>query len=95
MHFIGAAELLTVEILILISYFHLRLRPLSTLGCYFVQLLVLWGHLFCLLSGDRRLSVSRRLKPYYICGKSIGGTLFVHCMEVVCILDSPLWEVPL
>ena len=27
--------------------------------------------------------------------KSIGGTLFIHCMEVVRISESPLREVPL
>ena len=41
----------------------------SALGGYFVQLLVLWGHTFCPLSGDRRSSVSRRLKMYYFYGK--------------------------
>ena len=37
---------------------------LSTIGGYFIQLLVLWGHVFCPLSGGRSLSVSRRLKMY-------------------------------
>ena len=42
---------------------------MSALGGYFVYSLVLWGHAFCLLSNDRRLSVSRRLKMYYFYGK--------------------------
>ena len=32
---------------------------------------------------------------HYFCDKSIGGTLFVRCMEAVCISESLLWEVPL
>ena len=57
------------------------------------KLLVRWGHVFYPLSSNRRLSVSRRLKMYYFYGKlkSIGGTLSVRCMEVVCISESPLW----
>ena len=46
-----------------------RLQSLSALGGYFVQLHVLLGHIFCPLSGDKRLSVSRRLKMYYFYGK--------------------------
>ena len=49
--------------------FHPKLQSLSALGGYFVQLLILWGHVFCLLSRDRRLSVSWRLKKYYFYGK--------------------------
>ena len=48
--------------------FHLRIRSLSALWFYFVQLLsVFWGHVFCPLSGDRRL------KTYYFCGKIKSG----------------------
>ena len=31
---------------------------------YIVQLCFLWEHVFCLLFGDRKLSVSRKLKMY-------------------------------
>ena len=70
--------------------YHPKLRSLSALGGRFVQLLVLWGHLYCPLFGDRRLSVS-----WKSIAKSIRGTLSVRCMEAVHILESLLWEVPL
>ena len=35
----------------------------------FCTAIVLWGHVFCLLSGDGRLSISQRLKMYYFYGK--------------------------
>ena len=61
-----------------VNDFHLRLQSLSTLGGYFVQLFVLWGHMFCLLSGDGRLTVSQRLKIYYFYGKVDRG--YVVCL---------------
>ena len=81
MYFLGTAELLSAEILIT---FHLRLRSLSVLGGYFVQLFVLWGHFFCLLSGDRRLLITWRLKMYYFYGKINWG-------HVVCPLYRGGW----
>ena len=72
-----------------------RLWSLSTLGGYFVQLLVLWGHMFCPLSRDRRLSVSRRSKIYYFSGKVNWAHVVYPLLEVVCISKSLLWQVPL
>ena len=43
------------------------------LGGYFVHLLV--RHIFCPLSGDRRLSVSQRLKMYYFYDKINWGRI--------------------
>ena len=57
MYFLGATELLSIEILILRPFFHQRFRSLSALGGYFVQLLILCRHVFCPLSGDRRLAI--------------------------------------
>ena len=51
---------------------------LSAIGGYFIQLLVLWRHVFCPLSGGQRLSVSWRLNTM---AESIGGMLPVRCME--------------
>ena len=76
----------------ILDNFHPRVWSLSAIGGCFVQLLVLCGHAFCPLSGD---IVSRRLKMYYFYGKVNRGTWFVHCIEAVCISESPLWEVPL
>ena len=54
-----------------------RIWSLSTLGGYFVQLLVLWGYVFYLLSRDRRLFISWRLKHITSMAKSIKGTLSI------------------
>ena len=64
-YFLGAAELVSVEILMLISHFPPE-ESLSALRGYFVQLVVPWGHVFCLLSGNKRLSISRRFKMYSV-----------------------------
>ena len=53
----------------IINAFVGRVFCLSAIGRYFIQLLVLWGHVFCLLSGGRRLSVSQRLKMYCFYGR--------------------------
>ena len=51
---------------------------MSTLGGYFVQLLVLWGHVFCSLSGDIQEVVHlQRLKISM--AKLVGG-------HIVCLL---------
>ena len=63
----------------ILDNFHPRLRSLSALGGYFVQLLVLWGHVSSPLSRDRRLFISRRFKMYYFYGK-------VNWGHVVCRL---------
>ena len=49
---------------------------------------VVLGQAVCLLSGVERLSAIRRFKMYYLYGiRSIGGTGFVHCTEVVRFLE--------
>ena len=96
-YFVGAAELLSVEILKLISHF----SPKASISVHS------W-RLFCIatcplrarflhgpLSGDRRLSVSQRLKCIISTVKSTGSTLTVRRMEAVRMLESSLWEVPL
>ena len=76
----------------ILNNFHLRLWSLTTFGGYLVWLFVLWGHVFCPLSRDRRVSVCQRLKMCYFYGKDNQGTWFVHCIEAVCISESPLWR---
>ena len=86
MYFLGAAELLIVEDLILTS----RFSPGASIYVCFWRL---FCTVACLLGACVLYVVG--LKMYYFYGKSIGGTLFVCCMEVVRISESPLWEVPL
>ncbi len=96
MYFLGVAELLTVEILILISHSsteasisvrsrRLFCKLLSFGGTFSVRCLEIGG---CSYFGDWKYIIISM-------AKSIGGTLFVHSIESVCVLKSLLWEVPL
>ena len=66
MYFLDATELLSIEILMLSSYF----SPEASMSvCCRRLFCTAWGHVFCPLSKDGRLFVSRRLKMYYFYGK--------------------------
>ena len=86
MYFLGATELLSIEILILRSFFHQRFRSLSALGGYFVQLLILCRHVFCPLSGDRRLAIriSEAENVLFLWQNQSGHTV---CLLHICIIS--------
>ena len=65
----------------------------STLGGYFVQIAVLWGHTGCPLSGVERCLLLGGSKCNISIGRAIGGMEFIRCIEVVCLSESPLLEV--
>lgn len=76
-----------------------RLRSLSTLGSYFVQLATcaLGKHVLSVVR-RWRLSRSQRLKirnVLFLRQNQPGARLSVLCIEVVPISECPLWEVPL
>ena len=73
--------------------FRLRLRCPSALGGNFVQTTVLWWHALCPLSGVERCPLLGGSKCIIYMAKSIGGTGFVRCIEVVRSSECPLIEV--
>ncbi len=60
MYFLGVDKAPTIKIMTLITHLQPKLRILSALGGYYVKLLVLWGHVFSPLSGNKRLFAFRR-----------------------------------
>ena len=65
-YFLGAAELLSVEILVLISHFPPEALIFVCSQRLFCTASCLLGHVFYLSSGNMRLSISRRFKMYSV-----------------------------
>ena len=88
MYLLGSVEYVENFILILTIFTQVSVRSLEAIN--FVQQLVLWGHMFCPLSGDREVVHLSEVEMYCFYGKNN-----VYCMGAVCISESLLWEVPL
>ena len=86
MYFLGAAEWFSVKILMLISHFPPEASISACSRRLFCTCYLSFGGTFSVycpeIGGCPYLGGSFFM--YYFYGKSIGGTLFVHCLSVLC-----------